>query len=631
MKKTLLVSLSATLLLAGCQKDDIQNKRQDGEKVHVMANLSQGTLTKVDVEPSDKGADVYWINGDQVSVFGNTTYAGSLSAKLGERAKKASFIGDITENTANNYFVVYPWNGNHESAQETAVPLPSLMEQTATAGNQKHLSEYTCMVSKEAGHLNANNEMEFIMEHLCSLLQFELTLTDAADNILLESIEVYGASLVNKMDLNVTSKKLTAASDASNKLNLKYPDEQPVLSNSATVTACMAAFPVSDDLRVRVFVNDNGAEKYLTFNASSVTFESGKRYTKTLALDMSQAKDASIMEPENIDRTAKTAIINTRAELAWVAAVTNVGNVEYEGYRYNGFSGWTLTQGRDIDLEGSETKQWVPIGTSSSYAFKGVYDGSGYEIQNIYINSTSNYQGLFGCVSGSAYSLVAIKNVTLASGTVTSKQWVGGIIGSISDVCAVIHCINKADVVGTGTYIGGVSGSLGSQVYCIACENYGAIKGANITGGIAGMLSGKAIGCINHGDCNDAYVGGIGGQTQSSTAGVIAACINEGTISGGRYYKGGIIGDLYQYTTGDTKELYFVNNASLKVVGRDGLSQGWNQIGPTTIPELNSEATINSLNAAIAEWNTNNPDYASPYHYAAGGDDNTIPKLVPME
>ncbi|WP_459189999.1 fimbrillin family protein [Parabacteroides sp. APC149_11_2_Y6] len=624
MKKTLLVSLSATLLLAGCQKDDIQNKRQDGEKVHVMANLSQGTLTKVDVEPSDKGADVYWINGDQVSVFGNTTYAGSLSAKLGERAKKASFIGDITENTANNYFVVYPWNGNHESAQETAVPLPSLMEQTATAGNQKHLSEYTCMVSKEAGHLNANNEMEFIMEHLCSLLQFELTLTDAADNILLESIEVYGASLVNKMDLNVTSKKLTAASDASNKLNLKYPDDQPVLSNSATVTACMAAFPVSDDLRVRVFVNDNGAEKYLTFNASSVTFESGKRYTKTLALDMSQAKDASIMEPENIDRTAKTAIINTRAELAWVAAVTNVGNVEYDGYKYYSFSGWTLTQGKDIDLEGSETKQWVPIGLTYSSSFKGTYDGSLYEIENIYIDSDSEYQGLFGYV---ASQNTIIKNVILVSGTISGTRGLG-LIGR-ADYCTIIACKNGANIIGkTSGYCGGIVGS-SQLIKFIACENTGEISGAGEQlGGIAGTSSsGTFIACVNHGNVNTSsfYNGGICGYW---TNGYSFSCINEGTVVV-KSSCGGVFGYMNSYQ--EAKELYFINNPTLKVTSSDGRGNGWNQIGPTTIPELNSEATINSLNAAIAEWNTNNPDYASPYHYAAGGDDNTIPKLVPIE
>lgn len=623
MKKTLLVSLSATLLLAGCNKDDIQNNRQDGEKVHVTANLSQGTLTKVDVEPSDKGADVYWINGDQVSVFGNATYAGSLSAKLSERAKKASFIGDITENTENNYYVVYPWNSNHESAQETAVPLPSLMEQTATAGNQKHLSEYTCMVSKEAGHLNANNEMEFIMEHLCSLLQFELTLTDAADNILLESIEVYGASLVNKVDLDVTSKKLTAASDASNKLNLKYPDEQPVLSNSATVTACMAAYPVSDDLRVRVFVNDNGAEKYLTFNASSVTFESGKRYTKTLALDMSQAKDASIMEPETIDRTAKTAIINTRAELAWVAAATNVGSALYDGYRYSGFSGWTLTQGKDIDLGGSETKQWIPIGlSSSSYAFKGVYDGSGYEIRNIYINTTGHYQGLFGyCPSPSI-----IKNVKLVSGTVIGKNYIGGIVSNCN---IIIGCVNKANVTGSSSYTGGITGM--AHTYCVACENFGEINGGNsAAGGITGPLYGKMVACVNHGDCIATSSGGMAGPLINDANAALIACINEGTIIA-TGTGGGIASQLSNYSVDETKELYFVNNAGLFVTKFDFKGQGWDEIGPTTIPELNSEATINSLNAAIAEWNTNNPDYASPYHYAAGGDDNTIPKLVPIE
>lgn len=623
MKKTLLVSLSATLLLAGCNKDDIQNNRQDGEKVHVTANLSQGILTKVDVEPSDKGADVYWIDGDQVSVFGNTTYVGSLSAKLGERAKKASFIGDIIENAANNYYVVYPWNSNHESVQETAVPLPSLMEQTATANDLKHLSGYTYMVSKESGHLNANNEMEFAMEHLCSLLQFELTLTEAADNILLESIEVSGTKLVNRMDLDVTSKKLTAASDASNKLSLVYPSEQPVLSNSATVTVCMAAFPVSGDLKVRVFVNDNGTKKYLSVSVSSVTFEAGKRYAKTLALDMSQAIDASTKEPENINWTTKTAIINTRAELAWVAAVTNVGSAEYEGYRYNGFSGWTLTQGKDIDLEGSETKQWVPIGTTNSFAFKGIYDGSGYEIQNIYINSASDYQGLFGmCTSPSI-----IKNVKLVSGTVIGGGFVGGIAGHRGTSLAIIGCVNKANITGS-SYTGGIAGN--SQTYCVACENFGEIRGT-IAAGITGGLSGKMVACVNHGNCKGSYYsGGMVSSSIYNAAAALTACINEGSISGSSRI-GGIAYSLSNYSIDETKELYFVNNTGLFVVQSDAQGQGWNTKGPSQISDLNKQETIDSLNAAIAEWNTNNPDYASPYRFAAGGDDNTIPKLVPIE
>ena len=625
MKKTLLVSLSATLLLVGCQKDDIQNKRQDGEKVHVTANLSQGKLTKVDVEPSDKGADVYWINGDQVSVFGNAMYAGVLSANLGEKAKKASFTGDVTKNVSNNYYVVYPWNSSHESAEIASVPLPSFMEQTATADNQEHLSRYTYMVSKEASHLNADDEMEFMMEHLGALLQFELTLTEAADNILLESIEVYGASLVNKMELNVETKKLTAASDASNKLNLKYPDDQPVLGNSTTVTACMAAFPVSDDLRVRVFVNDNGVEKYLTFNASSVTFEAGKRYTKTLALDMSQAKDASIMEPENIDRTAKTATINTRAELAWVAAATNVGSALYDGYRYSGFSGWTLTQGKDIDLDGSETKQWIPIGLSSTtYAFKGVYDGSGYEIQNIYINSTSDHQGLFGYCSSPSI----IKNVKLVSGIVIGGSNIGGIVGLRGTSLAIIGCVNKANITGSSN-VGGISGQ--SQTYCVACENFGEIKGRSAAG-ITGTLSGKMVACVNHGNCTGSshYSGGMVASTIANAAAALTACINEGSISGS-LGAGGIAYSLSNYSIDETKELYFANNAGLFVVKSDAQGQGWNTKGPSQISDLNKQETIDSLNAAIAEWNTNNPDYASPYKFAAGGDDNTIPKLVPIE
>ena len=116
----------------------------------------------------------------------------------------------------------------------------------------------------------------------------------------------------------------------------------------------------------------------------------------------------------------------------------------------------------------------------------------------------------------------------------------------------------------------------------------------------------------------------------SNPAAALTACINEGTISGPSRI-GGIAYSLSNYSIDETRELYFVNNAGLFVVKSDGLGQGWNTKGPSQISDLNKQETIDSLNAAIAEWNTNNPDYASPYHYAAGGDDNTIPKLVPIE
>ena len=88
--------------------------------------------------------------------------------------------------------------------------------------------------------------------------------------------------------------------------------------------------------------------------------------------------------------------ISSGSELAWLAQQINSGK--------NAACKAVLT--KDIDLGGKDN--WTPIGKSFSYAFKGNFDGQGHKIENIYIDSTSDYQGLFGYVNNAT-----IRNVTL--------------------------------------------------------------------------------------------------------------------------------------------------------------------------------------------------------------------------
>lgn len=640
MKKSLFVFLAAGLLLAGCHKDnDPNNNGGNGTKVQVKATLSQGAVTKVDVEPAEKGAEIFWTNGDKVGVFGNDIntgyyYAGALATTLEQRSKIALFEGSVIQNTVNEYYVCYPYNDVHQTNDGTAIPL-DLTIQEGVANSFEYLSSYMHMVSREPSHLN-NEKMAFSMEHLCVLLQFNLKLKDTREGITLKSIEITGDNLENKKNLNVFDKKLSDAEGSNHKLTLSYPNGGTDIVSEKESIVAMTTFPVeTGDVKVRVFVDDNGTDKYLDFDAVTVTFEAGKRYTKSLELDMSKAKDASIMKPEVIDYDAKTAQITTRAELAWVAAATNVGNAIYDDYNYNGFTGWTLTQMNDIDLEGSETKQWTPIGMQVK-AFKGVFDGKGYKIDNLYIESDNSYFGVFGYTIGSLSNKVVIKNVILGSGTVKGRSYCAGLIGRMGDYVYTIRCLNKADIVITGAgYIGGITSSIGINSYCIACENYGKVEGASYTGGISGYMNrtNGVMVCINHGDISGTSdVGGIAGYLSGSSTAApsIFSNINEGTVSGSSSV-GGVVGSMLYYNTSETKELYFVNNANLFVAGRDNNSQGWNTKGPSLVSELNSDETIASLNAAIEEWNTNNPDYKSPSKFVSGGDDNTIPRLMPIE
>lgn len=51
----------------------------------------------------------------------------------------------------------------------------------------------------------------------------------------------------------------------------------------------------------------------------------------------------------------------------------------------------------DINLGGTDNT-WTPIGSNKDHAFTGTFDGNGHTISELYINSNSEYAGLFGCV-----------------------------------------------------------------------------------------------------------------------------------------------------------------------------------------------------------------------------------------
>ncbi len=66
----------------------------------------------------------------------------------------------------------------------------------------------------------------------------------------------------------------------------------------------------------------------------------------------------------------------------------------------NGFKGVTLYLLNNLDLSSvcSKSNSWIPIGIG--VGFQGIFEGNNHTISNLYINSTSDYQGLFRKISG---------------------------------------------------------------------------------------------------------------------------------------------------------------------------------------------------------------------------------------
>jgi len=208
-----------------------------------------------------------------------------------------------------------------------------------------------------------------------------------------------------------------------------------------------------------------------------------------------------------------------------VYQINNVDDLRLLSYlvrQGNTFAGEKIVLNSDIDLVG---KTWLPIGgydESTSYHFKGSFDGRGYRIHNLISTETdTGFAGLFGYVNSAT-----IKNVGIESGIVIAKTHAAGIAATASTATVISSCYSKA------------------TAYAISS-----------VGGIVGMLHGKNCvieNCYNTGwisaktqwESNAGVIGYYAGNNKNST---VANCYNIGN----RY---GIIGVVNSSVTDSSME-----------------------------------------------------------------------------
>ena len=146
-------------------------------------------------------------------------------------------------------------------------------------------------------------------------------------------------------------------------------------------------------------------------------------------------------------------LINNVEELLWFQA--NVDKQAADGSTQ--YAGKYIKLTADIDLAGIN---WNPIGskTGDHASFKGVFDGDGHKISNLYVEQAGEGLGLFAYTSGNA----VIKNLNLVNVTVKSKNnsnYVGGVVGNAyaSTKIENVHVSGNVLISGRG-YIGGIAG-----------------------------------------------------------------------------------------------------------------------------------------------------------------------------
>lgn len=236
--------------------------------------------------------------------------------------------------------------------------------------------------------------------------------------------------------------------------------------------------------------------------------------------------------------------IGTAEELAWFANAVNEGNVSIKA---------VLTADIELNSSGSTANEWTPIGTTT-YPFEGSFDGAGYTVSGLYINTSGSNVGLFGKIKNTAdegktesvapeyivsKKTILIKNLNV-SGSVSGYQNVGGIVGN-SDGAGIKDCYFNGTVTGGYNSVGAVVGLADSETVVVQCHSSGSVTGAQRTGGIVGYANGNSVVSKCYSDASVTGTRNVGGIAGTVSGANLVGCFSRGSVTADNRV-GGIVG-----------------------------------------------------------------------------------------
>ena len=251
-------------------------------------------------------------------------------------------------------------------------------------------------------------------------------------------------------------------------------------------------------------------------------------------------------------------LISKPCHLAWFRDYVNgtiVDEGEVAGTTHPSASAMLIA---DIDLtnychaaeDGKELLSWIPVGNLDN-PWKGNMDGQAHTISHLYIKTTQNDVGLFGCIEDATIQDLIFDNAKVENVSTTNTNTVcTGILAGcanayVNPYSAHIKGIKTTDnctVIGQDE-TGGIVGD--TQINLENCENHSSVKGTRCVGGIVGYsLDTNIKRCTNYGTVvsDNNYIGGIIGDAQFAS---IEDCANYGKISSTGWYTGGIAGQTF--------------------------------------------------------------------------------------
>ncbi len=301
--------------------------------------------------------------------------------------------------------------------------------------------------------------------------------------------------------------------------------------------------------------------------------------------------------------------VNEPAELAWIAASLNDGSLDKGSY---------IQLTKDVDLN---NKPWTPIShfsrgsEDSEKWFTGTFDGNNHTVHGLtFSNPTDDYAaGLISTVNNAT-----VKNITVASGSLSSEDSAGAVVGVLKGESTVDNCHNTgATITAKGAAAGVVGRAYGTKNVITNCSNSGTITGEQKVGGIVGIASctGSTTtisGCSNTGKISggNAGTGGILGYAGTRTT--VSECTNTAAIgTGDENWGGGIVG--YNMASADGIAIsQCTNTGEIKaknaggIYGAVGSYQASDIEGCTNSGVVTGVATAGGIAAVMGDGTMNN-------------------------
>lgn len=249
----------------------------------------------------------------------------------------------------------------------------------------------------------------------------------------------------------------------------------------------------------------------------ALAFAGGNGLTEATAFEIATAEQLALMAD-------KVNNYNTTV----IGGSVTYGSAYYKLTADIELNDWTddgdgVVEDGELSNNGGAAIPWTPTGNDMA-AFEGNFDGNGHTVSGIYINSSSNGQGLFGRINDAT-----VKNLGVTGSYISGGNIVGGVTGGAGGDSRLENCYNAGSVSGSDR-VGGIAGEKADTSILENCNNSGRVTGGNFVGGIAGYNNNTLRYSYNTGIIRGAdYAGGITGSNNSGRT--VEYCYNAGDIS----------------------------------------------------------------------------------------------------